>query len=140
MVPPPTVDDARKIVAAAVRGEVRLGLVKGEIPDPVQRVLDTIGPNDHPALGGTYQELVDAGVPAATIDRMAYFAVFFWARGKEYADTLATILWTPRDLSAEGSGGAHPKGSSPRPTGRRGASASQTLKAGTPITDRSRKS
>ena len=32
-VAPPSVADARKILAAAVRGEVNLGLVKGEIPE-----------------------------------------------------------------------------------------------------------
>lgn len=139
-VAPPSVGDARKILAAAVRGEVHLGLVKGEVPVEVQRVLDAIAVDEHPALGAAYQELVDAGVPAATIDRMAYYAVFFWARGKEYADSLAQILWLPREGVAEGLGGAAPKASSRPKTGRRTASENPTPKAGTRTTGRSRKS
>lgn len=138
-VAPPSVADARKILAAAVRGEVNLGLVKGEIPEAVQRVLDTIEPDDHPALGAAYGEMSDAGVPAVTIDRMAYYAVFFWARGKEYADGLAALLWTPPPAGSEGGGDADPKGSSRRRTGRPTAKASPTPTDGTPRTVRSRK-
>ncbi len=107
---PPSVDDSRKLLACAVRGEVGLGIAKGPVPDEVQEVLDTIGPDEHPALGATYQQMVDAGEHPETIDRMAYYAIFYWARGKEYADTLAAALWSPRDLAAEGAGEAAPKG------------------------------
>lgn len=100
-VPPPTVGAMRQILAAAVRGEVNLRIVQGEIPAEVQEVLDTIGPHDHPALGPVYDQLVADDVPKLAIDRMAYYAVFYWARGQEYADALARILWTPRDLDAE---------------------------------------
>lgn len=85
-----------KLLASAVRGEVNLGLVEGEIPDEVQEILDALQPDEHPALGATYQQMVDDGVHPVTIDRMAYYAIFYWARGKEYADALATILFTPR--------------------------------------------
>ena len=108
-VPPPSVRAARLVLAAAVRGEVRLGLVKGEIPAEVQEVLDSIGPDEHPALGPVYGELAADGVPQAVVDRMAYYAVFYWARGKAYADTLARLMWsTPTTL--EGGGGVGPKG------------------------------
>lgn len=116
-VQPPSVDSAKKIIAAAVRGEVNLGLVQGEIPAEVQRVLDSIEQDEHPALGAAYPAMIADGIPALTIDRVAYYAVFFWARGKEYADTLAKLLWLPRDLSGEGAGGARPKGSSRRKIG-----------------------
>lgn len=107
---PPSVEDAKKVIAAAVRAEVNLGIVKGEIPEAVQRVLTTIGPDDHPALGAdTYRQLADDGIPAATIDRMAYYAVFYWARGKEYADRLAMLMWTPLDTDFAGTGEAAPK-------------------------------
>lgn len=112
-VPPPSVDDAKKILAAAVRGEVKLGLVKGEIPAEVQAVLDTIG-DGHPALGPVYGQMVADGVAAMTIDRAAYYAVFYWARGKDYADSLASILWAPREVgenTAEAGEAASPKGS-----------------------------
>lgn len=108
-VSPPCVADARKVLAAAVRGEVNLGLVKGEIPDEVQQVLLAIKPDEHPALGRAYGEMVDAGIDAHTIDRVGYYAVFYWARGKRYADDLATILWAPRDLGAEQEADASPK-------------------------------
>lgn len=106
---PPSVDSAKKIIAAAVRGEVNLGLVKGEIPDAVQSVLDSIGPDEHPALGDAYARMAADGVPSATIDRVAYYAVFFWARGKEYADTLAKVLWLPREAGEQDGADADPK-------------------------------
>lgn len=110
---PPSVDDMGKLLACAVRGEVNLGIVKEKIPDDIQAILDSIGPDEHPALGATYREMVDAGVHPTTIDRMAYYAVFHWARGKEYADTLAAVLWAPRDVTApdESEAGPAPKGS-----------------------------
>ena len=96
VVRPPSVDDMGKLLACAVRGEVNLGMVEGPIPDEVQAVLDTIGPHEHPALGDAYQEMVDAGIHPDTIGRMAYYSVFFWTRGKDYADALALLLWAPR--------------------------------------------
>ncbi len=90
---PPSVDDMSKVLALAVRGEVNLGIVSGvEIPEPIQEVLASIKPGDHPALGQAFYEMRDAGLSAATIDRAAYYAVFYWARGKAYADALAALL------------------------------------------------
>lgn len=93
---PPSVEDAKLILALAVRGEVNLGLVEGDVPDEVQALIDTIPADAHPALGDAFGRMRADGHPAATIDRVAYYAIFFWARGKAYADTLAKILWTPR--------------------------------------------
>lgn len=138
-VPPPTVEASKKLIACAVRAEVNLGLRKGEIPEGVQRVLDNIGPDEHVGLGPVYDEMVDAGLSQVTIDRFTYYAVFYWARGEEYADTLARALFAPRDLPEGEVGGAAPKDSSPRRTGRRTASASQTRTGGTRTTGRSRK-
>lgn len=118
---PPTVEVAKQILAAAVRAEVNLGLVQGDVPVEVQSVLDSIAPGEHPALGEAYEQMAKDGVPQATIDRVAYYAVFFWARGRQYADSLAQILWLPRETADEGPGGAAPKGSSRRRTGRRTA-------------------
>lgn len=108
---PPSVDDMGKLLACAVRGEVNLGLKKGPIPAGVQEVLDTIEPHEHPALGDAFQEMVDAGIHPTTIDKFAYYSVFYWARGVDYADTLAKILWAPRDTAALGAGEPAPKGS-----------------------------
>lgn len=106
MVRPPTVEAAKQILAAAVKGEVRFGLVKGEIPAAVQSVLDTIG-ETHPGLGDAYDQMVADGQPAPIIDRASVYSVFFWARGKEYADSLAKMLWTPVPEAGEPAG---PKG------------------------------
>ena len=95
----PSVRASRQILAAAVRGEVALGLVKGPVPPEVQEVLDSIG-DGHPGLGTeVYERLVADGVPQATIDRMAYYAVFYWARGREYATALARLLWSTDGLA-----------------------------------------
>ena len=139
VVQPPDVERAKKILAAAVRGEVNLGIVLGPVPDEIQAILDDIGPDEHPALGNVWQQMTADGLPTLTKDRMAYYAVFYWARGKEYADNLAAVLWTPREPGSAGGGGAAPKGSSRPKTGRRTAWANQTKKAGTRTIGQSRK-
>lgn len=106
---PPSVDDMGKLLACAVRGEVNLGIVEGEIPDEVQEILDTITGDEHPALGDAYAQMVADGVHPVTIDRMGYYAVFYWARGQEYADTLAALLFTPRELGVPEEAEAAPK-------------------------------
>lgn len=112
LVRPPSVGAAGKLLASALRAEVNLGISAGPLPDEVSNVLATIEPGEHPALGDVFQQLIDDGVHQSTIDRMAYYAVFYWARGKGYADSIAAILWAPRELSGAtkaGEGGA-PKG------------------------------
>ncbi|UOQ58554.1 hypothetical protein MUN78_06950 [Leucobacter allii] len=111
-VQPPSVEAAAQVLAAAVRGEVNLGIHEGPIPEEVESILRTIKPGTHPALGSVYDELIADGVHEVTVDRMAYYAVFYWARGKPYADKIATVLWTPRELAeAEEGGESAPKGS-----------------------------
>lgn len=92
---PPDTENAGILLACAVRGEVKLGLVDGPIPDDVQKVLESIT-DQHPALGDVYDQMVADKLPKVTIDRFSYYATFYWARGEEYADTLARILFTPR--------------------------------------------
>jgi hypothetical protein len=101
VVQPPSVDDVGKLLACAVRGEVKLGIVKGPIPSEVQAILDTITPDEHPALGPAYQEMFDAGVHPETIGRAAYYSVFYWTRGRDYADSLAALLWGREPLDTE---------------------------------------
>jgi len=109
VVQPPSVGDVTKLLACAVRGEVKLGIVKGPIPVGVQEVLDTITADEHPALGSTYQEMVDAGVHPETIGRAAYYSVFYWTRGRDYADGLALLLWGREQPDAEEAEGPAPK-------------------------------
>lgn len=98
-VQPPSVAASKQILAAAIRGEVALGWVPGPVPPEVQEVLDSIG-DGHPGLGAeVYERLVADGVPQVTIDRMAYYAVFYWARGREYATALARLLWSMEGLA-----------------------------------------
>lgn len=139
IVPPPDVDAAAMILAAAVLAEVKFGLEAGPVPPEIQKVLDTIG-TQHPALSqDVYDQMVANNVPAATIDRFSVYTTFYWARGQAYADWFAAVLWTPRDAE-QGGGGSGPKGSSRPKTGRRTASANPTPTAGTRTTGRSRKS
>ena len=99
VVQPPSVAAGRQILAAAIRGEVALGWAPGPVPPEVQEVLDSIGDN-HPGLGrDVYEQMAADGVPQASIDRMAYYAVFYWARGKAYADALARLLWSVDGLT-----------------------------------------
>lgn len=102
---PPSVADSAKVLALAVRGEINMGVITGvEIPEPVQEILNSIGPGDHPALGRAYYDMRDAGLSAATIDRAAYYAIFYWARGRNYADALAALMWAPRTKDEESTG------------------------------------
>lgn len=137
-VAPPSVEDAKLIMAAAVRAEVRWGLAAGPVPEEIEAICETIG-DRHPGLGDQYDALVAAGVPQATIDRMSVYSVFFWARGKEYADSLATLFFAPRGEQPAPAGDAPRKVSSRPKTGRRTASANPTQTAGTRTTGRSQK-
>lgn len=110
VVQPPSVADATKLLACAVRGEVNLGIVNGPIPAGVQEVLDTISTDEHPALGSTYQEMVDAGVHPETIGRAAYYSVFYWTRGRDYADGLALLLWGREQPETQEAESPAPKG------------------------------
>lgn len=106
-VPPPSVDDAGKILALAVLAEVMLGISDGEVPRGVRDVVDGIGSSEHPALRDAHRQMVADGLLPVTIDRAATYAIFFWARGKEYADAIAVLIWTPRETVE--AGGSAPK-------------------------------
>ncbi|MBM3715088.1 MAG: hypothetical protein FJW64_05015 [Actinobacteria bacterium] len=110
---PPSVEAGQQLIASAIRGEINLGMIPGvtKVPDEVQRVLDTITPGQHPALGDVYEQMRADGLDKVTIDRAAYYAVFYWTRGKAHADDLARQLWTPRatDVEFDDVDDAHPK-------------------------------
>ncbi len=107
---PPSVETGKLLLALAVRGELNLGIVRGEMPDELQELIDAIEPGEHPALGATYDQLQAAGVDQVTIDRMAYYAVFYWAKGKEYADWIAELLFSLEGGGPAGGASSAPKG------------------------------
>lgn len=96
--PPPSVAAAKIIVAFAVLSEHRLGLVTGD-PDPELVELADSRADSRLAvitLGSTiYDRMVADGVTQTTIDRVGYYAMHFWARGKTQADWLAQAMWSP---------------------------------------------
>jgi hypothetical protein len=105
-VPPPDVERAQKILAAAVLGEIRLGLVRGDVPEEVTEILSRVSKGEHFALTDeVHRQMVADKVPQVSIDRMAYYAVFYWARGQEYADTIAALMWGP-EIAAEAAAAA----------------------------------
>lgn len=106
-VPPPSVEASKQIVAAAALLEIKFGLIKIPVPPEMQSVLESIG-DRHPALGDeAYAEMVADGLPAVVINRMSVYATLYWARGREYAETMARVLWTPEVVAeaAERAGG-----------------------------------
>lgn len=110
---PPSVAQARMVVALAVRFEVG----EERTPQEVRDVLATLPTDGHPALGDTYDELVEAGIDPVTLSRMGVYATLAWARGREYADAAAEIIWGPeRDAAAADAPG---KASSRSRSGRR---------------------
>jgi len=107
---PPSVETGKTLMACAVRAEINLGIVRGELSAELKALIDAIKPGEHPALGDTYHQLEAAGVDQVTIDRMAYYAVFYWAKGQEYADWIAELLWSLETDVSAGSSIAAPKG------------------------------
>ncbi|MDJ1113238.1 DUF7426 family protein [Microbacterium dauci] len=111
-VQPPSVERAKMIFAAAARAEVNLGLTPGPLPAELDEILDAIG-TSHPALGDkVFEQMAADEVPVETIDRLSYYATFYWARGADYAGALAQLLWGIRDLgsgAAEAGEGEAPK-------------------------------
>lgn len=98
MVPPPSVARARHLLALAAQSEIFLGLVKAEMPQDLQDVVDSL--KDEPLADVTltpeiHKKMVENGLPAMTIDRVAYYALHYWARGKPRADALAALFWSP---------------------------------------------
>jgi len=131
--PPPSVAKAKIIVALAVVSEHRLGLVKDD-PDP-ELVALTEAQDDPLAvitLGrDIYNRMVADGVTQITIDRVGYYALHYWARGKAQADWLAVAMWSPYiGEQAEET----PKARRRSKSGPSTASANRTKTASTPTT------
>ena len=132
-IPPPNVAKAKIIVALAVVSEHQVGLVKGD-PDP-EVVAIVEAQTDSLAVITLGQELYDRmgadGVSQVTIDRVGYYALHYWARGKPQADWMATVMWSPE---ASEPGEPSPKGQKRSRSGRSTGSASRTRTASTPTT------
>ncbi|MGV8972914.1 MAG: DUF7426 family protein [Rhodoglobus sp.] len=93
--PPPSVADARLIVALAVISETQLGLVPSP-PDPDVLALAE-SQTDSLQVVTLGREIVDAmtadGVDGDTIARVGFYALHYWARGKAMADWIAQLMW-----------------------------------------------
>ncbi|GMA33506.1 DUF7426 family protein [Litorihabitans aurantiacus] len=126
VVRPPSVAQARLVLALAVRFEVG----EERTPPEVMEILDGLPDDGHPALGETYTEIVEAGIDPVTLSRVGVYATLVWARGREYADAAAEIIWGPeRDAAAADAPG---KASSRSRSGRRRTS--PTSGSATPTT------
>ncbi len=131
-VPPPSVADARIIVAFAVLAEHRLGLVRTE-PDPALLELANAQTDPLPVITlgrAVYDQMVTDGVSDTTISRVGYYGMHYWARGKVQADYLAAAMWAPdKDVTDTA-----PKAPKRSKNGRSTASANQTKTASIPTT------
>jgi len=134
-VKPPSVAQAKIILAFAVIAEHDLGLVKGDLdPDLVALTKAQKVPLAVVSLGqDVYDQMIADGIDQATTNRVGYYAVHFWARGKAQADWLAQAMWTPKNEEATA---AAPKAPQDRrsKSGRSTASASRTRTASTRTT------
>ena len=130
--PPPSVAKANIIVALAVLAEVRLGLVPGP-PDADLVALVDAQADSLPVITlsrPVYDRMVADGVTQTTIDRVGYYAMHYWARGKVQADWLAAAMWSPDAEPGE----AAPKTRRRSRSGPSTASANRTRTASTPTT------
>lgn len=128
-VAPPSVERMGKLLAIAVLGEVNLNIVEGPLPDEVRAVVDALDKHEHPALGDVHAQLVAAGVDQRTIDRAAFYSVYYWTHGQQYADAMAKVLrWADNGDTPPGEEPPAPKAParSPRKSGRSTASASRS--------------
>lgn len=98
-VTPPSTEQATQILACVVRAEHNLALVPEQLSPEIQAVLKAIEkrPLADITLGeDVHAQMVENGVHPGTINRMAYYAMFYWSRGEERADAVAEWLWSPK--------------------------------------------
>lgn len=134
---PPSVARAPHVLACAVRAEHTIGLAHGPIPPDMQATLDALDatPLADVTLGAdVHAQMVADGHPPLTIDRVAYYAMLYWARGRAQADAIATLMWSPRDDESQGEQAPKAARRSRSKSGHGTASASPTLTASTPTT------
>lgn len=115
--PPPSVALGGTLAALTAHTEVQLGWASGPLDANFRTLVDKLG--EKPLGEVVFAEctmladMVEAGASQRTIDRMAFYAMLFWARGKERADAIAQAIWAKR---AAESGDASPKGSPRSPS------------------------
>jgi len=114
--PPPSVASARVIVALAAISEVRMGLTLTPVDPEIQAIGDAQKiPLSDITLGVDLASAMEAdGIDRDTIDRVGFYALHYWSRGKAMADAIATLLW---DITKVGVTDTAPKVPSPTPSG-----------------------
>lgn len=138
---PPSVEQAKVLLAWTVYLEIKAGWVKGEMPEDLQALIDATADSELGVLSlgqAVHDRLVADGHPPRTIDRMGLYGVLFWTRGKSQADHWAVSLWSPEDGTEGGEGEAAepaPKARRRSKSGRFTASENPTPTASTPTTE-----
>jgi hypothetical protein len=138
---PPTLGEIDLLLAIAVRLELEIGLVQGEMPSDLAALIEQNA--DTPvaviSLGQeTYDAMVAEKVDHEVIRRMGLYAVLYWARGEAKADVIAEFLWGHETQQDEAE--AAPKDRKGSTSGPSSASASPTSSASTRTTGSPRRS
>jgi len=132
---PPSVEQMKVILAFAARAENDLQAEPGVLDPALDAICEAQKvPLAVVTLGqDIYDQMIADGIDQATTDRVGYYGIHYWARGKERADFLAEAMWTPKNEEAIA---AAPKAPQDRrsKSGRSTASASRTRTASTPTT------
>lgn len=132
---PPSVEQGKLLIAMAIQLEIQLGLVKGDLPEDLDELIQAAGttPFAEVSLGVDVRDaLLADGVNPETIRRMGTYGIFYWVRGKERADLLAEAMW--RKEAEEAAAADAPKGRKGSTSGRSTASGSRTRTASTRTT------
>lgn len=118
-VPPRSVDEMKVVLAFAAVAEHHVGIAKG---DPDAELIQIVEAQTEPLAALTlgrpiYDQMIADGIDLETIQRVGYYAMNYWARGKARADWLAEIMWAPESAEvAEGAPKARRRTRSGPPT------------------------
>ena len=98
--PPRSVAEMKVILAFAALSEHALGIAKGE---PDRELVELVESQTEPLAALTlgrpiYDQMISDGIDLDTVQRVGYYAMHYWARGKARADWLAGLMWAPEPV------------------------------------------